>query len=382
MRVALVTPGGVDPTAEERSFPYLLALIGRLARNHDVQVFSLHQGTQPSTYPLAGTTVHDAGVPPGAGRRRAYLRTARSIIAQHRRAPFDVLHAFWLVPSGLIAAAVGRWIGRPLVVHLAGGELVSLPDIGYGWQVSWRTRLWTRLAMAGATRLSAASAPMIASAAALGYAAERIPFGVDLTRWPPAPPRARPPGDPARLLHVGNLNQVKDQRVLMRAVAILAARGVAFRLDVAGLDTMGGAVAAEAARLGVADRVQFHGLLPQRRLRPLVEQAHVHLLSSRHEAGPFAMLEAAVAGVPTVGTAVGHVAEWAPSAAIAVSLVDAEYRLARETEHLLSNDASRLDLAVAAQRRAVAEDADWTARRVEALYGEMVTGANATNHAR
>ena len=36
--------------------------------------------------------------------------------------------------------------------------------------------------------------------------------------------------------------------------------------------------------------------------------ADLFWLTSRHEAGPVAVLEAAVAGVPTVGTAVGQVA--------------------------------------------------------------------------
>jgi glycosyltransferase involved in cell wall biosynthesis len=34
------------------------------------------------------------------------------------------------------------------------------------------------------------------------------------------------------------------------------------------------------------------------------------------------LLEAAVAGVPTVGTAVGHLAEWAPQAALTVPVGD------------------------------------------------------------
>jgi glycosyltransferase involved in cell wall biosynthesis len=50
--------------------------------------------------------------------------------------------------------------------------------------------------------------------------------------------------------------------------------------------------------------------MTQRQLRPIVEAADLMILSSCHEAGPLVMLEAAVAGVPTVGTAVGHIREW------------------------------------------------------------------------
>jgi len=167
---------------------------------------------------------------------------------------------------------------------------------------------------------------------------------------------------------------VKDQRTLLRAAAVLSARDVHFRLDIAGLDTSGGALAAEARRFGIGHRLHFRGFLSQSRLRLLVERADLLLVSSRHEAGPFAMLEAAVAGVPTVGTDVGHVAEWAPESAVVVPVGDAE-GLARETANLLSREAVRLELATIAQRRAVREDADWTANRVEALYDEMVTAA-------
>jgi glycosyltransferase involved in cell wall biosynthesis len=62
--------------------------------------------------------------------------------------------------------------------------------------------------------------------------------------------------------------------------------------------------------------------LTQRQLRPIVEQAHVNVISSLYQAGPLVVLESAVAGVPTVGTAVGHVAEWAPHAALAVPVGD------------------------------------------------------------
>ena len=70
----------------------------------------------------------------------------------------------------------------------------------------------------------------------------------------------------------------------------------------------------------------------------------------------------------------GHVAEWAPEAAVAVPVRDSK-ALASETLRLLGDEQRRLALAQEAQRRALTCDADWTARRFESLYGEVTTGA-------
>jgi glycosyltransferase involved in cell wall biosynthesis len=105
-----------------------------------------------------------------------------------------------------------------------------------------------------------------------------------------------------------------------------------------------------------------------------MEAADVLLMSSRHEAGPLVVLEAAVAGVPTVGSAVGHIAEWAPDAAVAVPAGDAD-ALARATLALVADDARRVSIAREAQRRAVEWDAERTAQRVECIYLELTRGA-------
>jgi glycosyltransferase involved in cell wall biosynthesis len=232
-----------------------------------------------------------------------------------------------------------------------------------------------RFALRSAARVTVASGLMREQAAAVGCAATELPLGVDLTRWPVRAPRPRDPGRPARLLHVGTLNEVKDQGTLLEAAARLKQRGVPFRLDVVGIDILHGTMQALAQRLGLSDHVVFHGYLLHRDLRPLAEQADVLLVSSRHEAGPVAMLEAAVAGVPTVGTAVGHVRDWAPDAAVAVDVRDAA-ALARETEALLEDDERRMRLAQCAQHRAVTRDADWTAAAIGRLYG-AVAGTSA-----
>jgi hypothetical protein len=82
-----------------------------------------------------------------------------------------------------------------------------------------------------------------------------------------------------------------------------------------------------------------------------------------------------------VGTAVGHIAEWSPSAAVAVPVGDAA-ALADETLRLLSDEDRRLSVARDAQRRALTCDADWTARRFEAIYEELVSGARPTGRDR
>ena len=94
------------------------------------------------------------------------------------------------------------------------------------------------------------------------------------------------------------------------------------------------------------------------------------VLPSRHEAGPVAVREAAAVGVPAVGSAVGHVREWAPEAAVAVPPGEPE-TLARAVADLLRDDGRRMDLARSAQERSLREDADWTAARFEELYREM-----------
>lgn len=365
MKVGLIVPGGVDRSGTKRVIPALLALIERVARVHELHVVALRQERRPSCYELLGARVHNIGARP----RRA--RAVGALLAEHRRAPFHVLHALWAAPPGVIASWAGRLLRVPVLLHLLGGDLVGLADIGYGLLARRRGRWWLNAAVGGATRIAVPSAAMQTRARELGIAAERLPLGVALDRWPVREPRPRRPGEGARLLHVAHLNRVKDQRTLLLAARELSGAGVAFHLDVVGEDTLGGEVQGLAAALGLQAQVTFHGFLPHKALRPLVERATLLLVSSRHEADPVVVLEAAAAGVPAVGTAVGHLQDWAPEAAVAVPVGDA-HALARETAALLSDEARRLRIAAAAQARAVAEDADWTAARVLEIYEALV----------
>jgi glycosyltransferase involved in cell wall biosynthesis len=370
VRIALVVPGGVDPSLEYRVIPALLALIERLAQHHELEVFALRQEAEPRSWPLLGARVHNIGA------TRTRLRAFNTLRAAHREKRFALIHALWSGASGMVAVGAARFLGLPSLVHLTGGEVVSLPEIGYGSAVSLKGRLREQLVLRGASCITATSAPLVADLARLGFTARRVALGVDLRHWPARAPAPRKTGAPARLIHVASLNRVKDQTTLLRAVALLRAAGLAFHLDVVGEDILQGEIQRLATQLGLTTQVHFHGFLTQRQLRPLLEAADLMVLASRHEAGPMVVLEAAVAGVPSVGTAVGHLAEWAPEAARVVPAADAQ-ALATAIATVLADEALRLRLARSAQACALEEDADYTARAFAALYAELTCGARA-----
>ena len=360
MKLALVVPGGVDRSGEFRVIPVLLALIERLAHTHEVHVFALRQEAMADRWELAGATIHNIG----DGWTR--LRAIAAIRAEHRRAPFHLVHAIFSGSCSLVAVAAAKLLRLPSLVHVAGGELVALHAIDYGGRRLWKGRLREAVVLRGADVITAASAPIIDSLQALGLKAQRVPLGVDLQAWSLLVPRERR-AKRARLIHVASLNRVKDQSTLLHALAALVERELDFEMDIIGEDTLQGEMQQLARQLGLEHHVRFHGFKTQHELRPMMESADLLVMSSLHEAGPLVLLEAAVAGVPAVGTAVGHFVEWSPSAALAVPVKDWD-ALANAIHQVLADEELRLRLAEEAQRRAILEDADYTVQAFQALY--------------
>ena len=151
MRLALVTPGGVDESGTERVIPAFLSLIERLARRHDVHVFALAQEPYPREWTLLGARVHSVG---SAGARR--LRFQRAFAREHRVAPFDLVHALF-GGSAMHAIPAGLRFGIPVVTTTQSSawwclKAVEIKDVrpGYG-------RLMELLCKISRARPSAAS---------------------------------------------------------------------------------------------------------------------------------------------------------------------------------------------------------------------------------
>jgi glycosyltransferase involved in cell wall biosynthesis len=219
------------------------------------------------------------------------------------------------------------------------------------------------------TRIVVLSAVLQQEVRALGFDASVIPLGVDASCFLDSQVRrdARHAG-PFKLLHVASINRIKDQPTLLHALQRVLVELPGTTLDIIGVDTLNGELQRLAEALGIAAHVRFHGFLTQEAMRPFWRQADLFVLSSLHEGQCVAVCEAAAAGMPTVGTRVGILAEWAPNnLAVGVPVGDAT-ALASEIVALLRGPSRRSRMATAAHAWATAHDADWTARQLEAIY--------------
>jgi glycosyltransferase involved in cell wall biosynthesis len=368
MRVGLVVPGGVDRSGRDRVVPSLLLLVERLAARFDLTVFVVDYHPEPQTYPLLGATVRDLGRVTGPRGLRRLRITARLRAALERHGPFDVLHAYWGMPAGIATVDGAKGLGVPVVVTLDSGELVAIDDIGYGLQRRWidRRAIDRLLRHASAVTVATAFMANLPALARSGVGPIVIPIGVDPQLFPPA---LRAEGPPWRLLRVGSINPVKDYATLLHTVAQLPGD---VSLDIVGEDTMHGAMEALARRLAIEGRVSFHGWQPHDRLPSFFARAHLNIVSSRHESANVTVLEAAASGVPTVGTAVGFVADWDGDRAVAVPAGDPT-ALAAAIGSLLRDPERRTRLAEAARTWTLAHDADSTAAAFASLYERVVT---------
>ena len=224
------------------------------------------------------------------------------------------MHGHWVVPGGVIAAAARPAL--PLVVSLHGSDVFVAERTGLA-------RTMARGVFDRAGFVTACSDDLGRRAVALGAAADRlevVPYGVDVTRFKPAPgardaARARlgiPPGA-ALLFAAGRLVRKKGFEYLIDALPMIDSLPPA-HLAIAGGGDLAAELRARAMTAGVADRVHFLGDLAQDEVGGWFAAADVAVAPSvRDDSGnvdglPNTVLEALASGTALVTTAAGGIA--------------------------------------------------------------------------
>jgi teichuronic acid biosynthesis glycosyltransferase TuaC len=281
---------------------------------------------------------------------------------------FELIHAHNAVPAGdavrRVLSARRRPLDVPLVVSVHGGDvLYTAPRNKAGAEAVERT-------LGAATTVLANSRGIAELAQRYGARDTRVVhLGADLPepggggiprRWPVGDHIDRRPVSPS-LVTVGHLVGRKRHADVMRALAVLARKHPTLRYVIVGDGPERVVLEGLAARLGVAERVDFLGQLPP---AEALEQAHrctLFAMPSTEEAFGVAYVEAMAGGVPAIGCRGEPGPEEIAAAGDGFVLVppgDVE-RLSQRIDELLS-DPQRLREAGRRARETVAANFTWS----------------------
>lgn len=179
----------------------------------------------------------------------------------------DVIHAHWLIPQGLIAAAWARLAPRrPAVICTAHGADLYTLNRGIGRRIkAWVARK--------ADSVTVVSSSMVEPALRLGAdpaTTEVASMGVDSAALFAPDGMKR---EPDLLLFAGRLVEKKGVQFLIEALARVRSRRPMARLVVAGDGPERAALAARARALGLSDAVEFRGAVGPAQLAILYRSA-------------------------------------------------------------------------------------------------------------
>jgi glycosyltransferase involved in cell wall biosynthesis len=234
-----------------------------------------------------------------------YAAVAAPVARMHRARPFDLIHAHFTYPDGVVAALLGRRLGIPSVI--------TEHNFWRPWmdehrmvrrQVSWAVaRASALVAVSRAVRLN------MESVLRRAVRAEIVPIGVDGDFF--RMKTARAPDGIDRILYVGWLNQVKGVDVLLHAMALVRTGRPGARLSLVGgsvyrdTQVQEQALRRLASDLGLSDVVQFLGSQSPEVVARELREADVVVVPSRRESCGAVLLEALASGTPVVATRSG-----------------------------------------------------------------------------
>jgi glycosyltransferase involved in cell wall biosynthesis len=260
----------------------------------------------------AGIPVYHPRIPLGPGHllhsfeARAYFLGIRTLVRRLRpEFPFDLIHAHFSYPDGVVAAWLGRRYRVPVIVTE---------------HAPWRPwmdqyRFVRRQTVAAASRFDghiAVSRSVRSSIAHFTGTPERvrvIPIGVQGSLFRPA--ASCGPRDSNQILYVGFINFNKGIDILLKSMRLLAARCPEVNLVLVGGSFYRDTRLQEerlrrlAGDLGLGARVVFAGPRSPEEVARYMRNSALLVLPSRAESFGAVLVEALASGTPVVSTLCG-----------------------------------------------------------------------------
>jgi N-acetyl-alpha-D-glucosaminyl L-malate synthase BshA len=274
------------------------------------------------------------------------------------RKRFDIIHAHYAVPQGLLGVALKRVLRLPLVVTLHGTDINYLAK-------RRGTRALVRLVLNNADAVVAVSRFLKTEAEKLGIEGEKIRViynGVEL-------PEYEETQREMSILFVGSLVKQKGVDVLIKAFRTVKERIPEAKLIIVGEGREREALAELCTQLRLRD-VYFAGSRSE--LSSYYSRSRVLALPSRAEGFGLVALEAMAHGLPVVATKVGGIPEVVThgETGILVECGNAN-ALAEALIRVMSDEALWQRLATRAKERASEFSWEKTANEYAKVYAEL-----------
>ena len=188
----------------------------------------------------------------------------------------------------------------PYIIHIHSG---GFPDF-YHSDCNAVGQFWIRCCLNGADQVVVLTSPMSQWLKSVSQCVSitKVPNFIDL----PLPPAADLDIEQGLILFLGRFTQEKGVFDLLDAMALLKARGLHFKLVLAGDGDMD-LIASKITALGLTAVVEMPGWLGEDHKLNLLRRAHMFVLPSYTEGLPMGILEAMAMGCPVIASNVGGV---------------------------------------------------------------------------
>lgn len=234
-----------------------------------------------------------------------YWGVLRTVDRLWQETPFDLIHAHFIYPDGVVAARLAKRYGVPLVIT----------EHAF-WQ-PWLDQYphVRRQAVAAANEsvfhiaVSRSVRENIAHFTGENERLRVIPVGVDMEVFKPLPPGQKP--DPDSILYVGRIHETKGVDVLLHAMRQLVEHSPSVRLSL-----IGGSFYPQwreqeerlmrlSEDLDLTHHVRFLGIQPPNQVAEAMRKSTLLVLPSRRETLGAVLIEALACGTPVVATRCG-----------------------------------------------------------------------------
>lgn len=299
-------------------------------------------------------------------------RTARALLQKER---YDLIHAFFTVPCGFLALALGRRFKVPYIVSLRGADVP-----GYSQRFLWLYGAITPLIV----RIWRKARRVVANSKGLRELAHKsdprrpidiIFNGVDTAHFVPKERMEEERKKEFRILCASRLSRRKGFAYAIEAFALLEKKYPHLRMTIAGGE--GNAMRElqeQVRRGGLTKKITFTGAYTYDTAPQIYHGADIFVFPSLNEGMSNNLLEAMASGLPILMTPTGGAEELVRDGenGFLIKMKDA-HDLAQKMEKVITDEKRARQMSEESRR--IAQSLSWraAAQRYHDLYSETIT---------